>query len=115
MLAAWSTNTSALVLAFSASNQTRVLAAANLTRAPFYMDAFGGNGTNGTIAPAHDPFAALVAPGAPLGGAARGSVLEQVLHMRTAASALPAIFGHYFDCSRQHGAKQGAVPIARVA
>ena len=82
MLAAWCNNTSALVLAFSASNQTRVLAAANLTRAPFYMDAFGGNGTSGTVAPAHDPFAALIAPGAPLGGAARSSVLEQVLRMR---------------------------------
>ena len=89
MLAAWSTSASALVLAFSASNQTRALAAANLTRAPFYMDAFGGNGTNGTVAPAHDPFAALIAPGAPLGGAARSSVLGQVLHMGEAVACSP--------------------------
>ncbi|KAK9819271.1 hypothetical protein WJX81_002604 [Elliptochloris bilobata] len=42
------------------------------------MDAFGGNGTNGTVAPALDPFAALVAPGVPVGTSAQTSLLEQV-------------------------------------
>lgn len=79
LLAAWSGNASALVLAFAASNQTRAAAASNATQAPFYLDAFAGNGTNGTLSPSDDPFVGIVAPSVHLGAAAGGSALQLVL------------------------------------
>ena len=79
LLAAWNGNASALVLAFAASNQTRAAAASNATQAPFYLDAFAGNGTKGTLLPADDPFAGIVASSVHSGAAAGGSALQLVL------------------------------------
>ena len=78
LLAAWSAGAGALTLAFAAGNATRALATANLTRAAFFLDAFGGNGTRGVVEPAADPFAAALAPGALAARPAGASVLEQV-------------------------------------